>query len=31
MGNDYILSLRTGDGLMQRRASALGRRICVPG
>eukprot|EP01044_Picomonas_judraskeda_P009959 COSAG03_NODE_1251_length_4472_cov_70.829636_6_plen_77_part_00 len=31
MGNDHILSLRTRDGLMQRRAPALGRRICVPG
>ena len=31
MGNDHILSLRTGDGLVQRRAPALGRRICVPG
>eukprot|EP01043_Picozoa_sp_COSAG02_P056215 COSAG02_NODE_6636_length_3445_cov_56.495218_2_plen_57_part_00 len=31
MGNDHILSLRTGDALVQRRAPALGRRICVPG
>jgi len=31
MGNDYILSLRTGHGLVQRRAPALGQRICVSG
>eukprot|EP01043_Picozoa_sp_COSAG02_P139826 COSAG02_NODE_78523_length_117_cov_16.833333_1_plen_29_part_10 len=29
MGNDHILSLRTGDGLVQRRAPALGQRICA--
>ena len=31
MGNDYILSPRTGDGLVQRSAPALGRCICAPG
>jgi len=31
MGNDHILSLRTEDALVQCRAPALGRRICVPG
>ena len=31
MGNDHILSLRTGDALVQRRAPALGRRIYVSG
>ena len=31
MGNDHILSLRTGDGLVQRRAPALGQRIYAPG
>ena len=31
MGNDHIVSLRTGDGLGQHRAPALGQRICVSG
>ena len=31
MGNDHILSLRTGNALVQRRAPALGQHICVPG
>ena len=31
MGNDHILSLRTGDGLVQRRAPALGQHIYAPG
>eukprot|EP01043_Picozoa_sp_COSAG02_P139416 COSAG02_NODE_78081_length_120_cov_85.238095_1_plen_30_part_01 len=30
MGNDHILSLSTGDGLVHRRAPALGQRICAP-
>ena len=30
MGNDHIVSLRTGSALVQRRAPALGRRICAP-
>ena len=31
MGNDHILSLRTEDGLVQRRAPALGQHIYAPG
>ena len=31
MGNDHILSLRTGDALVQCGAPALGRRMYVPG
>ena len=31
MGNDHILSLRTGGALVQRGAPALGRRMYVPG
>ena len=31
MGNDHIVSLHTGDGVGQRRAPALGQRICVSG
>ena len=31
MGNDHILSLHTGDALVQRGAPALGRRMYVPG
>ena len=31
MGNDHMVSLRTGDGLGQHRAPALGQRICVSG
>ena len=31
MGNDHILPLRTEDGLVQRRAPALGQHIYAPG
>ena len=30
MGNDHILSLRTGNALVQRRAPALGQHIYAP-